>query len=400
MKILFLSRWFPYPSDNGSKIRIYHLIKALSKAHSVDLVSFCGDALTPEQEKKMLSLCYTVDTVIYQPFNPTRLKGIIGFFSRQPRFLIDTYNQKMASIIDRKAKTADYDAIIVSEIDMTPYVCGVNGPAKIFEEMEISKALDSLHTGHYRWNNWRNSLTWWKLASYLNSLALTFDGFTTASQKELQHVEKIPALQGKVRIIPNGMEILAQIDRPGISPKRGTLIYAGSLTYQANFDAVDYFLHEIFPLIQQKYPGVKFYITGKLDEVDLTRLPRSEDVIFTGYLPDVARAITESWVSVIPLRIGGGTRLKILESLGLGTPVVSTSKGAEGLDLEPGCDILIGDDAQAFADQVVKVLEDEGLRWRLGQAGRQSVAQKYNWNDIEADFCSYVETIVSRHAVH
>lgn len=400
MKVLFLSRWFPYPYDNGSKIRVYHLIKALSKAHSVDLISFSGEAVTPEQKRKLLAFCRTVDTVIYQSFNPTRLKGVLGFFSRQPRSLIDTFNPEMASLIDRKVRAEAYDAVIASEIDMVPYAYRVSGPVKIFEEMEISKALDALQAGHSRWAHWRNALTWFKLSRYLNSLAQSFDGFTTVSQKECQNLEQIPSLLGKVQVVPNGMEIHPQAPGPGISPKPGTLVYAGSLTYQANFDAVDYFLQDIFPLIQKKYPGVKFYVTGKLDGVDLTHLSRSEDVIFTGYLPDVSKTIAESWLSVVPLRIGGGTRLKVLESLSLGTPVVSTSKGVEGLDLEPGCDFLIGDDPQAFADQVFKVLEDEELRRRLGQMGRQSVAQKYNWNDIEAEFCSYVEAIVSRRAIH
>lgn len=399
MKILFLSRWFPYPPDNGAKIRIYHLLEALSTAHTVDLISFCSEPVGLEKKQNLLSFCRSVETVVYQPFQATRVKALIGFITPGPRFLFDTYHKELENLIASKMSHEVYDVIIASEIDMTPYASVIQGPAKIFEEIEISQALDPLADTQSHLSVLRKYLTWWKLLFYLRTITTKFDGFTTVSQKELQKLARISELDGKVRVIPNGMES-AKASSELLSPVRDTIIYAGSLTYQANFDAVEYFLREIFPLIKQKRPNVKFFVTGKLDGVDLSQLPRGEDVIFTGYLNDVTRLVSESWASVVPLRIGGGTRLKILESLGLGTPVISTSKGMEGLDLVPGRDILVGDDANTFADQVVSVLENESLRWKLGQAGCQVVNQKYNWKDIGADFCAYVENIVSKRTVY
>lgn len=323
----------------------------------------------------------------------------MGFLSPRPRFLTDTYHKELESLIRSKMNREVYDLIIASEIDMTPYASVIKGPAKIFEDVEISQILDPIRSQYKGLKSWRKYLTWWKLSGYLKSVAGTYDGFTVVSQKELQNVSQISQWNGRVKVIPNGAEPVLTVPG-GVTPRPDTLIYAGSLTYRANFDAVDYFLRQIFPLIKQKRPGVKFYVTGKLDGVDLSLLPHDEDVTFTGYLQDVARAVAESWVSVVPLRIGGGTRLKILESLALKTPVVSTSKGMEGLDLEPECEILVGDDASTFAAQVLRVLESEALRRSLAQAGYQAVNQKYTWKDIGSEFCAYVENIAARHAGH
>jgi polysaccharide biosynthesis protein PslH len=391
MKILFLSRWFPFPTDNGSKIRIYHLIRSLAYRHTVDLVSFCSEPVKPDRLQEMKSFCRTVDTVLYQPYNPGGLKALLGFFSRRPRFLIDTCHSKVHDLVAEKIQRENYDLLIASQIDMVPYAAEYPTLAKIFEEIEVSQILELKKWQKTSWSNLRYALTWWKLSAYLKSLLPLFDGITTVSDIEREKLVGVIPGFNKMKVIPNGVDLKAPME---ISPKPATLIYAGALTYQANFDAVDYFLREIFPLVQEKRPDVVFYVTGTVDGVNLNSLPQVKGVIFTGYLPSVSAKIAECWASVVPLRIGGGTRLKILESLGLGTPVITTSKGAEGLELVPERDVLIADDAESFACQVVRLLEDESLRCRLSRAGRSLVEEKYDWRIIGAEFCKYIEGVV------
>ncbi|MEZ4640040.1 MAG: glycosyltransferase [Caldilineaceae bacterium] len=114
----------------------------------------------------------------------------------------------------------------------------------------------------------------------------------------------------------------------------------------------------------------------------LNRLPQNSAVSFGNYLEDVRPTVARSWISIVPLRIGGGSRLKILESLALGTPVVSTAKGAEGLTLKPGVDLLIGDSAESFADATVRLLEDASLRAKISHQGRETVTAHYDWQGI------------------
>jgi glycosyltransferase involved in cell wall biosynthesis len=140
-----------------------------------------------------------------------------------------------------------------------------------------------------------------------------------------------------------------------------------------------YFISEIFPKVQQVRPDIKLFITGSLFGVDLSDFPKNEGVIFTGYLEDIRKAVAESWVCVVPIRLGGGTRLKILEALSLQTSVVATSKGAEGLDLISGQDYLVGDTPHEFSEQVIQLIQNEDIRNRISQTGFASVKAKYNW---------------------
>jgi polysaccharide biosynthesis protein PslH len=398
MDVLFLSRWFPYPPDNGAKIRIHNLLQALADVHRVDLVSFSSHPVEDSQLDFARSICHTVDTFLYRPYQPNRVTAFAGFFSRQPRFLVDTYHPELAKIVENKCETKRYDLVIASQLDMLPYLTGIESTATILEELEISQYLDAISNESSYIASFRRRLTWLKLSAFLKYSLSQLDGVTTVSEIECKRILKNLRPKKNVQVIPNCVNVKHTV-KDCILPQRDSLIYAGALTYAANFHAVDHFLRNIYPKIQEMRPGVTFTVTGSLEGVDLTRLPKLKGVIFRGYVEDIAAAVAGSWASVVPLQIGGGTRLKILESLSLGTPVISTSKGAEGLDLMPGQDLLIEDNPQRFAEQVVRVLEDEVLRNKLGQTGRQSVAEKYDWQKVGAVFRNYAENVVKNRTV-
>ena len=397
MKILYLSRWFPFPPDNGVKMRLFQLIKALAGSHTVDLISFYAQSPDIKLSQPLAALCRRIETVQYRPFNPNRFKALVGFLADRPRFLVDTFQPEMAAKVTRAFESENYDLVIASEIDMAPYAEPLHGTALLFEGPEISSYLDGLNQVKITPALLRKQATWWKLSRYLNKLSRVFDGWAVVSDQERRNLMRISSALSRAQVIPNGADLERKPSRP-VTPQPGRLIYAGSLTYQANFDAVYYFLNEIFPLILDKYPAAMFYVTGNHDNVDVSRLPSSPNLVLTGHLPDIAAAVAESWVSVVPLRKGSGTRLKILESLSLGTPVVSTSKGCEGLDLIPGSHILIGDDPASFAEQVNRILESVDLRSQLSQQGRQLVQQKYDWNTIGASFRIFAEDVSREHS--
>jgi polysaccharide biosynthesis protein PslH len=392
MKILYLSRWFPFPPDNGVKMRLFQLIKALAESHTVDLISFCAQPPDINLSQPLVALCRRIETVQYRPFNPNRFKAWVGFLADRPRFLVDTFQPEMAAKVSRAFESQAYDLVIASEIDMAPYAETLSRTALLFEGPEISSYLDAIHQTNKKLAVFRKQATWWKLSRYLKKLSTVFSGWAVVSDQERRNLMRISPALSKAQVIPNGAELDRKPSRP-VTPQPGRLIYAGSLTYQANFDAVNYFLSDIFPLILKKHPAARFYVTGNHADVDISRLPSSPNLVLTGHLPDIAAAVAESWVSVVPLRKGSGTRLKILESLSLGTPVVSTSKGYEGLDLIPGSHILVGDTPASFAEQVNLILESKDLRFQLSQQGRQQVQQKYDWNAIGTDFRIFAEGV-------
>jgi len=394
LKILFLSRWFPYPLDNGSRIRIFNLINCLACDHEVDLVTFASEYVSKDRLAAMRRYCRTVEVIQYQSFRPYHWRAVLGFFSRSPRSVVDTYNVKMKLLVEELCRSEEYEVAIASEKDMAPYALLLQGRPRILEDLELMTLYDRFDKQRRLLEKLRNGLTWWKWASYISELLPAYDGVTVVSELERERVIQISPGYQHVEVIPNGADVAHYSSDYG-TPEPYTLVYAGALTYHANFDAVDYFLREIYPLIQVKYPKTRLFITGRLDGVAVDQLPGNDGVIFTGYLDDIRPVVARSWVSVVPLRVGGGTRLKILESLALGTPVVTTNKGVEGLNFVSGRDLFVADEPLSFAKAVVRLFEDPALRARSGEAGRQAVKTQYDWQMIGRRFNRFVESVVN-----
>jgi glycosyltransferase involved in cell wall biosynthesis len=395
MKILFISRWFPYPPDNGSRIRVYNLIKHLSSRHEVDLISFASETVSAQRLAAMRRYCCHVDVARYQPFQPRRLKALLGFLSGQPRSVIDTYSVEMQRLVKSAENRGKFDLVIASELDAAPYALAFSNVPKVLDELQLTVLYEQFANQVQPLKRLRNWLTWLKVSRYVSRLLSDYDGCTVASRQERCRVLGVVSTSCPVCVIPNGVDTDLYTNAL-VSPVPDTLVYSGSLTYNANFDAMDFFLRKVFPLIQADRPQVKLAITGKLDGVSTNRLPENDGVVFTGYLDDVRPTVARSWVSVVPLRLGGGTRLKILEALALGTPVVATSKGAEGLDLVPGRDLLIADQPVDFAAAVLRLLQDATLRETLSRDGRRAVENRYDWQIIGQRFNDFIEEVVSK----
>jgi glycosyltransferase involved in cell wall biosynthesis len=379
MRILFLSRWFPHPVDNGSKIRIFNLLKALSSEHEVALVSFATEPVTPASVAVMRTICTEVEIAPYRSFRANSLHARLGFFSPTPRSVFDTFNPEMSHAVERVAARLQPDVVVASQIDMIPYALMVKNVRRVMEELELAVPHDAYCNERRASVRLRRGLTWWKLQHYLRRTLPAFDLVTVVSAREQALVRRVIS-SPPVQIVPNGADLQA-MRRVQSTPQPGALIYSGALSFYANYDAVHYFLAEIFPLILERAPATRFLVTGSTQGVDIEKLPLCPNVEFTGYLDDVWSAVANSWISIVPLRLGGGTRLKVIESLGLGTPVISTSKGVEGLDLRAGVDILVADDPRSFADATLSLLDNPAQRQHLSEQGRRAV-DRYDWASI------------------
>jgi polysaccharide biosynthesis protein PslH len=392
MRILFLSRWFPFPTDNGSKLRIYNLLRVLATRHQVDLISFYQGAVTSDHLDAMHQVCCNIEIIPYKGFNPVGLSAGVGYFSRFPRSVKDTYNFHLEEKVDQLSKENHYDAVIASEIDMAPYARLVKNAVTVLEELELRIYYDRYQTSPSLISKIRSGISWWKYKNYIKYLLDNYQCCTVVSQAEADLAQKLVPGYRNFVVIPNGINPQDYKKSYG-TLEPDSLVYAGSLTYDANFDAVSYFLGDIFSLIQSVRPHVKLYVTGRQDPGLLSKLPYNEGVIYTGYLDNVQPRIAQSWVSIVPLRMGGGTRLKILESLILRTPVVSTSKGVEGLKLEPEKEILVRDKADEFAQAVIDLLDNQQKRDQLSKAGYQAVFERYSWEQIGNYFLSVLDEL-------
>lgn len=377
MRVLFLSGWFPYPPDNGSKIRVFNLIKQLSRKHEVTLLTFAQGSVSKDRLTEMEFYCQSVHVVPYVEFEPKRLRAILGFFSPRPRSVVDIYSPEMHAMVREVDKGNSFDIVIASQLRSAPYALLLKRP-RIFEEVELTVIREQFTRQRDFIRKVRYGLTWHKLSHFMAKLLYKFDGCTVVSEREWDNVLKIAPTYCSVAVVPNGVDLDFYTGDFG-APEPNTLIHTGVLTYDANFDAVDFFLSDIFPLLEARQAGVTLRITGKTNGVAVGRLPQCEGVIFTGYLDDIRSAVAQSWACVVPLQVGGGTRLKILEAMALGTPVVSTSKGAEGLEVTHEENILIADAPADFAQAVIHLLGDENLRAKLSANGRRLVEERYSW---------------------
>ena len=393
MKVLFLSRWFPYPPDNGSKIRILNLIKRLSVHNEVHLISFFNstDSIGEDSQSKNLKFCKSVTAIPYRPYNPQGFRAIAGLFSLKPRSIVDSFNVEFNMEVEKMINGHHFDLVIASQIDMAPYAVSIRSTPKLLEEIEVSVIKEAFQLERNFIKKLRKILTWWKLSFYLKRLLPVFNGCTVVSNNERDQLRNLVPGFPPIFVIPNGVDCANYDGVDGI-PEKDTLIYSGALTYHANFDAVHYFLSEIFPLVLKEKPNTRLVVTGKMDPVLLAGLPPSSGVIFTGYLQDIRPAIQKSWISIVPLRVGGGTRIKILESLALGTPVISTQKGVEGLDLAPGQDFILADTPEDFSKAILGLLDNAEFRKKLSTNGKIAVSQRYDWKEIGQTYDGLIRT--------
>jgi len=399
MNILALSDWFPYPPDNGARMRLHNLLRQLAQRHEIVLLSFTGDIPSALHMDAVRTYCREIEYVPFRHYQPRRLKALLGFFQPRPRDIVDTYSLEMERLVKERLAAEPFDLILAFSIGpgggTASYVQGIRGVPRVVEDLELSIIRDRIAIQPHWYQRMRLRLTWWKLRNYAARLVGDVDGCTVASVRERDLVSSILPDGPPLAVIPNGVDLALYNKDFGLT-EPDSLVFPGALTYNANLWALQFFLAKVLPIVKSCCPGVKLYVTGRTDGVPLRDLPIRDGLVLTGYLDDVRPRVARSSVCVVPMTVGGGTRLKILEAMALGTPVVSTSKGAEGLDVTSGKDILIADEPEAFANAVLRLLDDDaGLRARLSENGRRLVQETYGWRAIGERLNTFLEQIVA-----
>jgi glycosyltransferase involved in cell wall biosynthesis len=390
MRILFLSAWCPFPADNGSKLRISQLLRGLARKHTIDLLAFAPEAPGSEATREMRAICDNVELLPETPFAGRKEGRLLGLFSAQPRSVVANDSPAMAAAVRGRA-ARHYDLVIASQLHMAPYALLVPNTRRLLEEVELTLLRDQFRNQQRVTSRLRFGLTWWKTQRYVAGLLRHFAGATVVSDDERNLLRALAPQHCHIAVVPNGVDTTGCAGDFG-APEPDTLIYPGALSYDANLDATTYFAGSILPIVRVRRPNARLRITGRVLPPQIEAFHPAEGIEFTGYLPDVRPAVARAWAEVVPLRKGGGTRLKVLEALALGTPVISTSKGIEGLDLVPEHDVLVADTAEAFASQTVRLLEDPALRQRLAGNG-QLAAARYDWSIGVRHLEQAIETI-------
>lgn len=395
MKILFLSRWFPYPTDNGSKLRIWNLLCGLSEIHEITLLSFAEAEPAAADMQALSEICQSVQIVPWHQYNPQSQRARLGLLRLEPRSQIDTFSKEMGMLIKQTLANDKFDLLIASQWQMAGYSQFFGDTPALFEEVELGVFYGQYAGARAVRSQLRYGLTWAKHRLYLARLLKDFQACTVVSEQEQQLLaEAVPDFEN-VAVIANCID-LASYSGFDTEPQANSLIFTGSFRYTPNYDAMTWFLQDTYKRIQAEVPNVQLTITG--DQAGLT-LPSMSGVMQTGFVPDVRPYVASTWASVVPLRSGGGTRLKILEAMALGTPVITTTKGAEGLGAKHGKSVLIADEPEEFAAAVVRLFKEPGLRRYLAENAYQLVRDRFDWAGVMPQFLQLIENIVHEHSI-
>jgi glycosyltransferase involved in cell wall biosynthesis len=371
-------------------LRIFNLLRGLSEQHLVSLITFTEHDNQPTP-RALSELCQEVRQVPTRFYNANSLRALLGLLSPKPRVLVDRHVQEMEDLVRQAIQTGSFDLAIASQWYMAAYLEKNHSVPAIFEEVEVGVFRDKVNRSKEPIQRWRHRMTTLKMQSYFRNLVPRFGACTVASSNEQRIVRKMVPGYEPVEIIPNGV-MVSDYDGFRMQPEEGTLVFSGSFRYEPNYQAMYWFMDAVYPLIAQKVPDLKVTITGQHDN---RPLPHDEHVWRTGFVRDVRPYVAEAWGSLAPLQVGGGTRLKILEAMALGTPVVATSKGAEGLDAVPGEHLLLADKPEEFAEAVIRLMQDESLRCHLADNAYRLVREMYDWPVIMPRFLNLAERVAN-----
>lgn len=406
MHILWICPFFPYPPNNGSRIREYNLIRAVSQHHTVTLFSLMQDADEQQYIPPMGAYCDPVVPVLLTKglSGHRRASDVLpGLLDPQPRYIYGAPLPDGVQKLDDLLHQHDFDVVLVETLYMTNYIWDMLDripTVKILVEHNVETLIQREQIGMVQSGvrKLRKQVYYWSFTGFEKRACHRFDHIITVSALDRDHlIELLPDYpESRISVIPNGVDTQNLQPDASITPTPHSIIYNGAVTYDANEDAVRYFAEDVLPLLRQRVPDATFAITGGTGDVDVSALKQQPGVIFTGYLDSVGDAVQSSAAVVIPLRHGGGTRLKVLEAMALGVPVISTRKGAEGIHVTDGENILLADQPDELVTAIVRVFEDTTLRDRLAAGGRSLVEREYDWSIIGQQMADLLETIAEK----
>lgn len=388
MNILFLSTRSPYPLISGHSLRTYHILRGAAKRHNVTLVTHIqlDDELKTENIDHLKSLCNAVYPYRI-PIDTSKFKLYIALahnlFSLKP-FVAQKYDfLSMRRKIREIIQNGNIDLVHVDMLPLTAYVNEFNEIPKIL----VNHNVESLRL--FRWyQNEKNvfkkiylGIQYIKLKSFERTAMGKYDCCVAVSEIDKKILKRI-GIEKKIIVVPNGTD--TRFFKPmGKEKIENSVLWIGHMDVHTNRDAVLYFLHDIYPILKKKYPGIKVIFVGTSPPKEITEAEKKDkNIKTTGFVDDIRPYLDEAAVMMVPIRIGSGTRLKILDSMAMGKAIVSTSVGCEGLNFSDGKNILIGDKPEHFADSILILLKEPEYREKIEKNARK-LAETYDWRLTE-----------------
>ena len=399
MKILFLTQIVPFPPDAGPKVKTYHVLRALvGQGHSVTLVSF----VRPEEVPHISGLEKICEAVHVVPIRRSRIADvgymIRSYLTTRP-FLIERDDLRpMQELVNNLVKEGDFNFIHADQLTMVQFA--IRG-ASAFPDKKPKVIFDAHNAVWSIVGRMQENARWFlkpvlgiearRVKRYEGELLKTVDhvlAVTYVDRVGLEEALNFSKIHQGDRVAPITVVPIA-VDTQKLQPirrKAGSknIVTLGTLHYPPNADGIRWFFNEVFPLIRRRVPDATLTIIGKNPPQDFLDLAarEPETVKVTGYVPELVPFLEESALMVVPVRAGGGMRVRILEAFAYAMPVVTTTIGLEGINAELEKDVIVADAANDFANRVSELLENVSLQEKLSVNGRQLAEKKYDWQVV------------------
>lgn len=383
LRVLFAAQSWPIPATNGHRLRTWALLRALAEdGHRVTLVAFAEPGDLTAGLTSLRALCAAVDPIRAPRARGRDLRGrLAALASPAPYGPRRFRSPAMTRALARRLAEQPFDLLVCGGVYNVPNLPHPGAVPVLLDKDDLNFVI------YERWLTHEPSLfrrgyglletakmRRWEIGACRRVSALL-----VASEVERAILARLcPDVPSFV--VPNVVDTDHYAPQPGAGGERPVVLFQGAMDWHPNRDAVAFFVEQILPDLRRRVPGVVFRVAGRrMPDTLRRRLAGVPGVEIAGTVPDMRVEIARATVCAVPLRIGSGTRIKILEAAAMGKAVVSTSLGAEGLDLEDGEEIVIADPPGAFAGAVAELLGDAGRRERLGRAARRRIEKQYSF---------------------
>ena len=406
MRALFLTAELPEPAHAGGTLRTNGLLRAVHAAgHEVHVLSFATREEYDTQRTALDEFCARVE-IVPPPrrSRASRLRDLLlsDRADMQGRYSSPHYAQALARLLE----DVRYDLVQMESLEMTiyaPVVCRIQPDTPLIydsfnAEFDLQRSIWKAEKGHlarlpgalYSFVQWR------RLTRYERQVIQTVTHTIAVSETDAAAFQRlVPGCA--VTVVPNGIDVTRYAhEDTTLDLGPAALVFTGSMSYRPNIDAVLWFTDQVFERIRERVPEAKFFIVGNRPHSRLNALRDRAGVQITGWVPDVNPFLHAATVYVAPLRMGSGTRLKLLQAMAARRAIVSTTTGAQGLDVQDRVHVRLADTAEAFATAVIELLENPAERVALGERAASHVARRYDWSVIAPRLLTVYETICQR----
>ena len=384
MKLLWVKADFLHPPDRGAQIRTLEVLKRLHRRHEIHYVALHnGD---PARSSEYCFRAYPIEHYVPEK-NTAAFAGQLlkGLASPLPvavsRYRSDAMKRKIESL----SRQEKFDAIVCDFLFPSPNIPELASCVLFQHNVEAVIWKRHVENASDFARRWYFQLQAKRMAAYESQVCRAVKNVVAVSDVDAAFMRNEYRAR-KVDAIATGVD-LEYFTPQGPAATISDLVFVGSMDWMPNIDGAKWFVRNILPLIRKRKPDCSVMFAGRKPTNAILNLAEQDSLIqVSGTVPDIRPYVWGAAVSIVPLRIGGGTRLKIFESMAAGTPVVSTMLGAEGLPVEPGTHLLVADNPADFAESCLRLIEDRAVAAKLAKAGRDLVASRFSWETVSLQF--------------